>query len=275
MVQENTGKFLIIFANILVTIISLGFAYVAFILARINDTIGTYELTIMITATLTVMASWLLLFLYLKKGMKKLLFFFFAAGLICMILLFLGQGLSVLIPGAFYLIGSLLIFYSKDTQSEDTMTVQLHNNWKLTFLFVGNILNTFIWVFFCYIFLLLIGNHELLAKLLNTNFNESFTIFLIISTLIFITVNWVIYFIVKLKDIQKMYFYFLIVSIFNIAIGVYNIVVLNGGSFPPPETLLTFVIQAPVFLFVFPGLLYIIGFAMRGKDIVYTEKVTK
>lgn len=275
MVQENTGKFLIIFANILVTIISLGFAYVAFILARINDTIGTYELTIMITATLTVMASWLLLFLYLKKGMKNILFFFFAAGLICMILLFLGQGLSVLIPGAFYLIGSLLIFYSKDTQSEDTMTVQLHNNWKLTFLFVGNILNTFIWVFFCYIFLLLIGNHELLAKLLNTNFNESFTIFLIISTLIFITVNWVIYFIVKLKDIQKMYFYFLIVSIFNIAIGVYNIVVLNGGSFPPPETLLTFVIQAPVFLFVFPGLLYIIGFAMRGKDIVYTEKVTK
>lgn len=275
MVQKSTGKFLIIFANILVTVISLGFTNVAFILARHKDTIGTYELTIMVTAALTIMASWLLLFLYLKKDMKNLLFFCFIAGLICIGLLFFGQGLSVLIPGAFYLIGSLLIFYAKDKEPEETKIIQLYHNWKLTFLFVGNILNTFIWVFFCYIFLLLLGNHQLLSQLLSTNFNESFTIFLIISTLIFITLNWVIFFIVKFKDIRKMYFYFLIVSIFNFAIGGYNIIVLNGGSFPPPEKLLTFVIQAPVFLFVFPGLLYIIGFIMREKDIVYTEQVTK
>lgn len=275
MVQKSTGKFLIIFANILVTVISLGFTNVAFILARHKDTIGTYELTIMVTAALTIMASWLLLFLYLKKDMKNLLFFFFIAGLICIGLLFFGQGLSVLIPGSFYLIGSLLIFYAKDKEPEETKIIQLHNNWKLTFLFVGNILNTFIWVFFCYIFLLLLGNHQLLSQLLSTNFNESFTIFLIISTLIFITLNWVIFFIVKFKDIRKLYFYFLIVSIFNFAMGGYNIIVLNGGSFPPPEKLLAFVIQAPVFLFVFPGLLYIIGFIMREKDIVYTEQVTK
>ena len=275
MVQKSTGKFLIIFANILVTVISLGFTNVAFILARHKDTIGTYELTIMVTTALTIMASWLLLFLYLKKDMNNLLFFFFIAGLICIGLLFFGQGLSVLIPGSFYLIGSLLIFYAKDKEPEETKIIQLYHNWKLTFLFVGNILNTFIWVFFCYIFLLLLGNHQLLSQLLSTNFNESFTIFLIISTLIFITLNWVIFFIVKFKDIRKMYFYFLIVSIFNFAIGGYNIIVLNGGSFPPPEKLLTFVIQAPVFLFVFPGLLYIIGFIMREKDIVYTEQVTK
>jgi len=275
LVQKSTGKFLIIFANILVTVISLGFTNVAFILARHKDTIGTYELTIMVTAALTIMASWLLLFLYLKKDMKNLLFFFFIAGLICIGLLFFGQGLSVLIPGTFYLIGSLLIFYAKDKEPEETKIIQLYHNWKLTFLFVGNILNTFIWVFFCYIFLLLLGNHQLLSQLLSTNFNESFTIFLILSTLIFITLNWVIFFIVKFKDIRKMYFYFLIVSVFNFAIGGYNIIVLNGGSFPPPEKLLTFVIQAPVFLFVFPGLLYIIGFIMREKDIVYTEQVTK
>src|SRR5690625_6422785 len=100
------------FANILVTIISLGFAYVAFILARINDTIGTYELTIMIAATLTVMASWLLIFLYFKKGMKNILYIFFIAGFICIVLLFFIQGLSVLIYGAFYLICFILFFNS-------------------------------------------------------------------------------------------------------------------------------------------------------------------
>lgn len=275
MVQHNTGKFLIIFANILVTIISLGFAYVAFILARINDTIGTYELTIMIAATLTVMASWLLIFLYFKKGMKNILYIFFIAGLICIGLMFFNQGLSVLIPGAFYLIGSILIFNSKEKITDDLAIAQLHNNWKLTFIFVGNILNTFVWVFFCYIFLLLIGNHEVLAQLLNTNFNESFTIFLIISTLIFITLNWVIYFVIKLRDIQNMYFYFLFVSVINIGLGVYNIFVLNGGSFPPPEKLLLFIFEAPVFLFIFPGLLYIVGFIMREKEVVYTEKNIK
>src|SRR5699024_3345443 len=229
----------------------------------------------MVTAALTIMASWLLLFLYLKKDMKNLLFFFFIAGLICIGLLFFGQGLSVLIPGTFYLIGSLLIFYAKDKEPEETEIIQLYHNWKLTLLFVCNILNTYICVFFFSLFLLLLGNHQLLSQLLSTNFNESFTIFLILSTLIFITLNWVIFFIVKFKDIRKMYFYFLIVSVFNFAIGGYNIIVLNGGSFPPPEKLLTFVIQAPVFLFVFPGLLYIIGFIMREKDIVYTEQVTK
>src|SRR5690625_1616585 len=132
LVQYDTGKFLIIFANILVTIISLGFAYVAFILARINDTIGTYELTIMIAATLTVMASWLLIFLYFKKGMKNILYIFFIAGLICIGLLFFNQGLSVLIPGAFYLIGSILIFNSKEKITDDLAIAQLHNNWKLT-----------------------------------------------------------------------------------------------------------------------------------------------
>ena len=275
MVQENTGKFLIIFANVLITTVSLGFAYVAFILARINDTIGTYELIIMTASTLTVIISWFIIFLYFKKGMKKLIFFFFIAGLICIILVFFGQGLSTLIPGALYLIGSILIFFSKEEITPDTKEVQLHNNWKLTFIFIANILNTFIWIFFCYIFLLLIGNRDLISQLLNTNFNESFTIFLILSTLTFIVLNWVIYFIIKLKDLHKMYFYFLIVSILNISIGIYNVVVLNGGTFPPPETLISFLIQAPVFLFLFPGILYIIGFAMREKEIVYTEKLTK
>lgn len=275
MVQKNTGNFLIVFANILVTTISLGFAYVAFYLATINGAIGTNVLIIITTSTLTIMFSWLLIFLYFKKGMKNLLFFFFIAGLICVALIFFGQGLSALIPGAFYLIGSLLIYFSKETHTEETKKVQLHNNWKLTFIFIGNILNTFVWVFFCYIFLLLIGNRDLISQLLNTNFNESFTTFLIISTLIFIILNWVIYFTIKIKDLSKMYFYFLIVSILNISIGIYNIVVLNGGSFPPPETLLSFVVQAPVFLFLFPGILYIIGFTMRGKDIVYTEVKNK
>src|SRR5699024_12846447 len=91
---------------------------------------------------------------------------FFIAGLICIGLLFFNQGLSVLIPGAFYLIGSILIFNSKEKITDDLAIAQLHNNWKLTFIFVGNILNTFVWVFFCYIFLLLIVNYELLSKLL-------------------------------------------------------------------------------------------------------------
>src|SRR5690625_866453 len=194
---------------------------------------------------------------------------------ICIVLLFFHQGLSVLIPCAFYLIGSILIFNSKEKITDDLAIAQLHNNWKLTFIFVGNILNTFVWVFFCYIFLLLIGNHEVLAQLLNTNFNESFTIFLIISTLIFITLNWVIYFVIKLSDIQNMYFYFLFVSVINIGLGVYNIFVLNGGSFPPPDKLLLFIFEAPVFLFIFPGLLYIVGFIMREKEVVYTEKNIK
>ena len=275
MIQENTGRFFIIFANVLITIVSLGFAYVAFILARINDAIGSNELIIMTAATLTIMISWLLIFLFLKKDKKKLLFFFFIAGLICVTLVFFGQGLSTLIPGLLYLIGSLLIFFSKDKLSDNPQQVQLHNNWKLTFIFIGNILNTFIWVFFCYIFLLLIGNRDLIEKLLNTNFNESFTIFLIISTLLFIILNWIIYFTIKIKDTPKMYFYFLIVSILNISIGLYNVVVLNGGTIPPPEALIGFLVQAPVFLFLFPGLLYILGFAMREKAFVYTEEATK
>src|SRR5699024_9937944 len=155
---------------------------VAFILARINDTIGTYELTIMIAATLTVMASWLLIFLYFKKGMKNILYIFFIDGLICFGLFFFYFCLSVLFLGSFFLIVLILIFNSKKKITDNLAIAQLHNNWKLTFIFVGNILNTFVWVFFCYIFLLLIGNHEVLAQLLNTNFNESFTIFLIIST---------------------------------------------------------------------------------------------
>src|SRR5690625_4011632 len=150
-------------------IISLVFAYVAFIIARINDTIGTYELTIMIAATLTVMASWLLIFLYFKKGMKNILYIFFIAGLICIGLLFFNQDLSVLIPGAFYLIGSILIFNSKEKITDDLAIAQLHNNLKLSFIFVGNILNTFVWVFFCYIFLLLIGNQDRKSTRLNSS----------------------------------------------------------------------------------------------------------
>src|SRR5699024_7846583 len=155
---------------------------------------------------------WLLIFLYFKKGMKKILYIFFIAGLICIGLMFFIQGLSVLILGEFYLIGYILIFNSKDEITYNLVIDNLHNNLKLTFIIFGNILNTFVCVFFLYIFLLLIGNHEVLAQLLNTNFNESFTIFLIISTLIFITLNWVIYFVIKLRDIQNMYFYFLFVS---------------------------------------------------------------
>src|SRR5699024_3893995 len=116
----------------------------------------------------------------------------------------------------------------KEKITDDLAIAQLHNNWKLTFIFVGNILNTFVWVFFCYIFLLLIGNHEVLAQLLNTNFNESFTIFLIISIFIFIMLNCVIYFVIILRDIHTLYFYVLFVSVINIVMGVYNIFVLNG-----------------------------------------------
>src|SRR5690625_4258934 len=224
----------------------------------------------MIAATLTVMASWLLIFLYFKKGMKNILYIFFIAGLICIGLMFFNQGLSVLIPGAFYLIGSILIFNSKEKITEDLATAQLHNNWKITFIFVGNILNTFVCVFFCYVCILLISNHEVLALLFNTAFHESFTIFLIISTLIFITLTWVIYFVIKLRDIQNMYFYFLFVSVSNIGLGVYNIFVLNGGSFPPPEILFLFIFEAPVFFFIFPGLLYIVDFIMREKEVDYT-----
>src|SRR5690625_6175526 len=125
----------------------------------------------MIAATLTVMASWLLIFLYFKKGMKNILYIFFIAGLICIGLLFFNQGLSVLIPGAFYLIGSILIFNSKEKITDDLVIAQLHNNWKLTFIFVGNILNTYKWDFFCYIFLLLLSTHQVLAQLLKINFN--------------------------------------------------------------------------------------------------------
>ncbi|HLQ82301.1 MAG TPA: hypothetical protein VK121_00450 [Pseudogracilibacillus sp.] len=275
MVQANTGKFLIIFANVLITTVSLGFAYVAFILARINDTIGTSEFIIMTASILTVMISWFIVFLYFKKGIKKLLFFFFLAGLISVALIFFGQGLSTLIPGFLYLTGSLLIYFSKKDITDQSHVVPLYDNWKLIFIFIANILNTFIWVFFCYIFLLLIGNRDLVAQLLNTNFNESFTVFLIVSTLIFIILNWIIYYTIKYKDLQKIYFYFLIVSILNISIGIYNIVILNGGSFPPPEALIGFLIQAPVFLFLFPGILYIVGFTMREKEIVYPDKQHK
>src|SRR5690625_4640615 len=112
--------------------------------------------------------------------MKNILFIFFAAGLIGLALMFFGQGLSVLIPGAFYLIGSILIFNSKEKITEDLATAQLHNNWKITFIFVGNILNTFVWVFFCFIFLFFIVIHEVIFQLLIIKFYISFTIFLII-----------------------------------------------------------------------------------------------
>src|SRR5699024_12605286 len=90
-------------------------------------------------ATLMVFAYCLFLFLYFKKRMKNILYIFFIAGLICIGLMFFNQGLSVLIPGAFYLIGSILIFNSKEKLTEDLATAQLHNNWKLNFNFVGNI----------------------------------------------------------------------------------------------------------------------------------------
>src|SRR5699024_12002482 len=110
----------------------------------------------MYASTLTNMAIWLLYLLYFKIRKINILYIFFIAGLICIGLIFFNQGLSVLIPGAFYLIGSILIFNSKEKITDDLAIAQLHNNWKLTFIFVGNILNTFVWVFFCYIFLLLI-----------------------------------------------------------------------------------------------------------------------
>src|SRR5699024_3363727 len=94
-------------------------------------------------------------------------------------------------------------------------------------------------------------------------------------SLSFISLNWVIYFVFKLSDIQNMYFYFLFVSVINIGLGVYNIFVLNGGSFPPPDKLLLFIFEAPVFLFIFPGLLFIFGFFMREKEVVFTEKNIK
>src|SRR5699024_11676602 len=109
--------------------------------------------------------SLILILIYFKTSMKNIRYIIFIVGLICIGLLFFNQGLSVLIPGAFYLIASILIFNSKEKITDDLAIAQLHNNWKLTFIFVGNILNTFVWVFFCYIFLLLIGNHEVLAQL--------------------------------------------------------------------------------------------------------------
>src|SRR5690625_3785524 len=77
-----TLLFLIISSNILYIIINLRFDYVIFILARIIDTFVAYEFTIMIAATLSVMVSWLLIFLYFKKGINNILYIFFIAGLI-------------------------------------------------------------------------------------------------------------------------------------------------------------------------------------------------
>ena len=271
MVQHNTGNFFIIFANILITVISLAFTYVALILAAFSGKVGTNELLIITVSLLTIMLSWLIIFLYLKKQMHRFLLFFFIAGIICIVLAFFGKGLSIVIPGAFYLIGSGLVFKAKPKTIDEAKKIQLHNNWKLTLILIGNILNTFIWVFFCYIFILLIGNRDIISKLMNTNFNESFTIFFIVSTLIFTTLNWAIYYSLKAYDNPKQYFYFLVVGIINIIISIYNIIILNHGKFPAENELLGFLFEAPVFLFLFPGLLFIVGFLIRNKPINYTE----
>src|SRR5699024_11659252 len=108
----------------------------------------------MTASILTVMISWFIVFLYFKKGIKKLLFFFFLAGLISVALIFFGQGLSTLIPGFLYLTGFLLIYFSKKDITDQSHVVPLYDNWKLIFIFISIILYSFFWLSFCFFFFL-------------------------------------------------------------------------------------------------------------------------
>ncbi len=268
MIQRQTGQFFLIFANILITFIAGSFAYISFILASINQTISSKEFTIITISLITIILSWILMLVYLKKSAHFILYIFITAGLIGLILSIIQSGLALAIPSLLYLIGAYLILKNKDKVPDRKLLI--HNNWKFVFIFIANALNTFIWIIFSYIFLLLIGNEKLLEQLF-AYLNPSFITFFVIGSLLFILANWVMYFVVQHKEQTKLYFYFLIVAIINLAIGIYNMILLNDNSFPPENELFSSLIQAPVFLFIFPGILYILGFIFREKPIIYQE----
>ena len=268
MIQRQTGQFFLIFANILITFIAASFAYISFILATINQTIGPKEFTIITISIITIVLSWILIFFYLKKSVHFIVYIFIAAGLIGFILSVIQSGLALAIPSLLYLFGAYLILKNKHKAAGPKLLV--YNNWKFNFIFIANALNTFIWLIFSYIFLLLIGNDKLLEQLF-AYINPSFITFFVIGSLLFILANWVMYFVIQHKDQPKLYFYFLIVAIINLAIGVYNMILLNDNAFPPENELFSYLIQAPVFLFLFPGILYVLGFILREKPIIYQE----